>query len=59
MFNNTFHTCDICGKPKKGKDSVRNEVYIENGENSGHYAEVCDACVKAVGEKINELKPNE
>ena len=57
MYNSEFYTCDICGRPYKGKDAVRNEVYIENGTSTGHYPQVCDKCVRVIGNGINELRP--
>ncbi len=59
MFKSDFFTCDICQKPREGKESVRNEVYVENGEHTGNYPQVCDSCVRKIGEVIKELKPKE
>lgn len=56
-YQNNYYNCDICGKLKKKEESVRNECYIENGDFSGHYFQVCDPCIKEIGETINRLKP--
>jgi len=57
MYNNEVYFCDICKKPKVGKEEVRNEVYVQNGEGAGNFPQVCHKCVKAVCEVIQGLKP--
>ena len=53
----TIWNCSICGKPHSRKESVRNGVYIDNGDNTANYVEVCQKCVDKIADFINILKP--
>lgn len=49
--------CDVCGKAFAERDKVRNELtFRNNGNEPVSFAEICDKCLAAVEEKINELK---
>lgn len=52
-----YYQCDICKKPKIHRSEVRNSVYVENGEGSGNYYQVCHPCVVEICKVIKERQP--
>ncbi len=51
MMKNNY-ICDICKKNYEKRDAIRNGLYIDNGQHTKNYCEVCDRCIKKVAEFI-------
>ena len=52
-----FFTCDLNGERFEKMEAVRNDVMIQNGDNSRTYIHVCDKCIEKLVRTIDEVFP--